>query len=337
MQIILMRNVARSSLILSPLAVWIAVAINCIAIQASAAEFTAIFDGTTLQGWTGDIQGYTAKNGVLTCLGTGRHNIYTEREYQDFILKFEFKLSPGANNGVAIRAPLQGRASSVGMEIQILDDADARYKDIRPFQAHGSIYGIASAKRGNLRPVGHWNSQVVTCVGRQVTVELNGVQIVSCNLDTVTTDGHAVDGKPHPGLANQRGHIGFLGHTSQVEFRNVFIKDLLPVSAAATPPPKPNVKLVPLYRILTKTGIHIFTSGNAEVERHMQLGNKLESIIGYIPQMRQANATIPALTVHDSVGIPISYAKRIEKLLLGELSRRGYRVKIKEETPAHTI
>ena len=50
-----------------------------------------------------------------------------------------------------------------------------------------------------------------------------------------------------------------------------------------------------------------------------------------------ANLKNPALTVHDSVGIPISYAKRIENLLLGELSRRGYRVKIKEETPAHTI
>jgi len=50
-----------------------------------------------------------------------------------------------------------------------------------------------------------------------------------------------------------------------------------------------------------------------------------------------ASLKIPALTVHDSIGIPNSYAKRIKKLLLEELSKRGYRVKIKEETPAHTI
>ena len=50
-----------------------------------------------------------------------------------------------------------------------------------------------------------------------------------------------------------------------------------------------------------------------------------------------AGLKIPALTVHDSIGIPNSYAERIKKLLLDELSKRGYRVKIKEETPAHTI
>ena len=50
-----------------------------------------------------------------------------------------------------------------------------------------------------------------------------------------------------------------------------------------------------------------------------------------------ASLGIPALTVHDSIGIPNSYAKRIKKLLLHELFKRGYKVNIKEETPAHTI
>ncbi|MGI9442699.1 MAG: hypothetical protein ACR2N1_09550 [Rubripirellula sp.] len=50
-----------------------------------------------------------------------------------------------------------------------------------------------------------------------------------------------------------------------------------------------------------------------------------------------ASLKFPALTVHDSIGIPISHAKRIKKLLLEELSKKGYRVKIKEETTAHTI
>jgi hypothetical protein len=271
------------------------VSFSSVAIQASAAEFTSLFNGTSLRGWTGATEGYTAKDGVLTCLGTGRHNIYTERQYQDFILKFDFKLSPGANNGLAIRAPLQGQASTVGMEIQIIDDTDVRYKTIQPFQAHGSIYGIAAAKRGHLRPVGEWNSQVVTCIGRRLAVELNGVSILICDLDTVSPGGRAVDGKPHPGLSNQQGHIGFLGHTSRVEFRNIRIKDLRPLSPSATSTSNATEKLVPFFRILTTTGVHIFTTGTAEVEKHMRLGNKLESIIGYIPASRQTSETVPVV------------------------------------------
>ena len=107
--------------------------------QARAEEgFVPLFNGVDLTGWTGDTRGYWAEDGVLA--GKPLGNLYTEAQYGDFILRFEFKLTPGANNGIGIRVPLKRKASTEGMEIQILDDTSEEYKDIKPYQYHGSIY-----------------------------------------------------------------------------------------------------------------------------------------------------------------------------------------------------
>ena len=189
------------------------------------AGFVCLFDGKTLDGWMGATKGYVPEGGNLVCLKKGGGNLLTEKEYSDFIFRFEFKLTPGANNGLAIRAPLKGNAAFVGMELQILDDTAERYKNLQPYQFHGSIYGVVPAKRGFLKPVGEWNSQEVICKGRQVTVILNGTTIVDADLDK---DGKepTMDHRPHPGLKNEKGHIGFLGHGTRIEFRNIRIKDL---------------------------------------------------------------------------------------------------------------
>jgi HEAT repeat protein len=188
--------------------------------------FTVMFNGRDLTGWTGDLKGYAAENGKIVVRpeqGTG--NLYTAREYADFVLRFEFKLTPTANNGLGVRAPLQGDAAYAGMEIQILDDGSPVYRNLRPYQYHGSVYGIIPAARGALRPAGEWNTQEVVMNGRRVTVILNGRIIVDADLDEAAVDG-AMDGRPHPGLRNDRGHIGFLGHGSRVEFRNIRLKPL---------------------------------------------------------------------------------------------------------------
>ena len=189
------------------------------------AGFVPLFDGKTLNGWVGATKGYVPEGGSLVCLKKGGGNLLTEKEYSDFIFRFEFKLTPGANNGLAIRAPLKGNAAFVGMELQILDDTAEKYKNLRPYQFHGSIYGVVPAKRGFLKPVGEWNSQEVICKGRRVTVILNGTTIVDADLDEAGTP-QTIDHRPHPGLKNEKGHIGFLGHGARIEFRNIRIKDL---------------------------------------------------------------------------------------------------------------
>ena len=185
--------------------------------------FASIFNGKDLTGWVGDTKGYVVENGNMVCKPGG--NVFTEKEYSDFVFRFEFKLTPGANNGVGIRTPLEGNAAYEGMEIQILDDRDPKYKDLHPYQAHGSIYGVVPAKRDHLKPVGEWNSEEITAKGRQITVILNGVTIVDADVDKASENG-TIDGGKHPGLKNTTGHIGFLGHGDVIEFRNLRVKDL---------------------------------------------------------------------------------------------------------------
>lgn len=185
--------------------------------------FVSIFNGKDLTGWVGDTKGYAVEDGVLICKPGG--NLFTKEEYSDFVFRFEFKLTPGGNNGVGIRAPLVGNAAYDGMEIQILDDRHEKYKEIQTWQAHGSIYGVVAAERDHLKPVGEWNTEEIRADGRQITVILNGVTIVDADIDKASENG-TLDGKEHPGLKNTKGHIGFLGHGDTIEFRNLRVKDL---------------------------------------------------------------------------------------------------------------
>jgi len=187
-------------------------------------DFKPLFNGKDLIGWTGDTKGYSVEDGSLVCRKDGGGNLLTESEHADFSFRFDFKLSAGGNNGVGIRAPVKGDPAYLGMEIQILDDPSERYKTIQPWQVHGSVYGIAPAKRGFLKPVGEWNHEEIIARGRQVTVILNGTTILDVNLDEASTP-KTLDGKPHPGLARTEGRIGFLGHGARIEFRNMRVKD----------------------------------------------------------------------------------------------------------------
>ena len=211
------------------------------AVRAQEEGFTPLFNGRDLTGWvygtrrgapnkTGE--GYQVDNGVLFTTKENGGNLFTEKEYADFILRFEFKLTPNANNGIAIRAPLEGDAAYVGMEIQVLDDSGSQYANLLPGQYHGSIYRVVAAKRGFQKPVGEWNAEEIRAQGRRITVILNGATIVDANLDDVKDEAvlakHRDMSKPEGsrGIANTRGHIGLLGHGTRVEFRNLRIKEL---------------------------------------------------------------------------------------------------------------
>jgi hypothetical protein len=188
--------------------------------------FVSLFDGKTLNGWhiVGQVgPGYIAENGVITCPADGGGNLFTEKEYTDFIFRFEFKLTPGANNGIGIRAPYEGDAAYKGMEIQVLDDTAPEYAHLEPGQYHSSVYKVIPAKRGSLKPVGEWNYEEIRAIGRHIKVTVNGKVTVDGSLNDVT-DPHVLF--EHPGMRRDRGHIGFLGHNSLVQFRNIYIKDL---------------------------------------------------------------------------------------------------------------
>lgn len=209
--------------------------------QPHEAGFTPLFNGKDLTGWVygrrGDAEnragkGYQVENGVIFSTKEDGGNLYTAKEYADFAFRFEFKLTENANNGIGIRAPLEGDAAYAGIEIQVLDDTGSQYTKLRPAQYHGSIYDMVPAKRGFQKPVGEWNSEEIIAKGRQITVIINGTTIVDANLDDVKDEAllkrHRDLTRPEGsrGIANTKGHIGLLGHGTRVEFRNLRIKEL---------------------------------------------------------------------------------------------------------------
>ena len=190
-------------------------------------DFIWLFDGSDLDHWVGNKVDYVieGKELLVRPKNGGHGNLYTAKEYGDFIFRFEFQLTPGANNGLGIHTPLKGDAAYVGKELQILDNTADQYKDLEPYQYHGSVYGIIPAKRGFLKPVGQWNEQEVHVKGNDIKITLNGTIILEGNMLEASKDGTA-DGKKHPGLKRNSGHIGFLGHGSELKFRNIRIKEL---------------------------------------------------------------------------------------------------------------
>jgi hypothetical protein len=200
---------------------------NTLTPQEKEQGFVSLFNGRDLTGWVGGTEGYVVRDGAIAVEPSqGGGNLYTEQEYGDFMLRFEFRLTPGANNGLGIRTPLRGDAAYDGMEIQILDDTSPRYKGwLKDYQHHGSIYGVVPAKPGYLKPVGEWNYEEVTARGKQIAVTLNGATIVDADIEKASTP-QTLDARSHPGLKNPKGHIGFCGHGDQVEFRNLRIKPL---------------------------------------------------------------------------------------------------------------
>lgn len=195
--------------------------------EEKAEGFVSLFNGMNLNGWQGNTTDYFAQNGELVVQPErgGHGNLFTASEYSDFIFRFEFQLTPGANNGLGIRAPLEGDAAYVGMELQILDNTAPVYANLKEYQYHGSVYGVIPSKRGYLKPVGEWNEQEVVIQGPKIKITLNGTVILEGDIAEASKNG-TLDGRDHPGLNRQKGYIGFLGHGSELKFRNIRIKTL---------------------------------------------------------------------------------------------------------------
>jgi len=188
--------------------------------------FVSLFNGTDLTGWTGNTKGYGVEDGAIrTYPDRAGGNLYTEQEYDDFVFRFAFRLPPGANNGIAVRAPLTGDAAYQGMEIQVLENSHPKYAGLQPWQFHGSVYGIAPALRGYQAMPGEWNHEEIRVEGRKLRVVLNGKVINEVDLDEAMRNG-TLSGREHPGAARLSGHLGFCGHGDVVQFKDLRLRPL---------------------------------------------------------------------------------------------------------------
>ncbi|MEY3394660.1 MAG: hypothetical protein RL346_896 [Verrucomicrobiota bacterium] len=183
-------------------------------------KMRSLFNGKDLTGWKGE--GYVVEDGAITCTPKGR-NLMTAETFSNYSLEFEFLLTPGANNGLGIHYPGVGDGAYTGMEIQVLDNSAEKYKNLKEYQFHGSIYTLAPAKKTGLKPVGEWNHQQVMVNGSQVRVVLNGETILNVNLNELSKK----DPK-HEGVKRRAGHIAWLGHGDKVSYRNIRIMELPP-------------------------------------------------------------------------------------------------------------
>jgi hypothetical protein len=192
--------------------------------KADSKGFVSIFNGKDFDGWQGAIDDHEVKDGAIVVKKGKGGNLFTKESYSDFVVRLEYRLPKGGNNGLAIRYPGKGLPSQEAMcEIQILDDEDAKYAKLDPRQFNGSAYGMIAPQRGYLRPVGEWNFMEVTAKGHTLKIELNGSKILEGDLSKVTD---FKDGKPHPGMLRTDGFFGFAGHNDPVEFKNVMVKKL---------------------------------------------------------------------------------------------------------------
>jgi hypothetical protein len=199
---------------------------GCLCTLAAAGDdegFVPLFNGQDLHGWQ-VVQGpedswQVTEGGILATTGEGGGWLSTDREYADFELKLEFRVPPGGNSGVFLRAPREGLPHIDGMEIQVLDDEAEIHKNLKPYQYCGSLYGLVAARQRFSKPAGQWQSLHIVCRGELVQVRLNGELVVDAKLGD-----HADRAKDHPGIARTKGYIGLQNHGTRVEYRNIRIK-----------------------------------------------------------------------------------------------------------------
>lgn len=199
---------------------------NHLLLASDPAGFKSVFNGKDLTGWAGPLDCCKVVDSAIVWQRDKGGTIYTNDEYSDFVVRFEFKLPPGGNNGLAIRYPGTGNTAYDGMcECQVLDEnyEKATGQKIDPRQVHGSAYGMVGALRGYQYPIGEWNYEEVTVSGSTIKVELNGTQILDADLSKVT---EFMANSAHPGKDRKSGHFGLAGHDDPVAFRNISIKPL---------------------------------------------------------------------------------------------------------------
>ena len=186
----------------------------------SKADFVSLFNGKDLTGWkvvgAGD---WRAVDGELRGPGAGGGWLRSEAKYRDFVLRLEYRIEPGGNSGIFLRATDEGDPAFTGMEVQILDDYGKPPKKT----GSGSIYAAVAPRVNASNPAGEWNRAQIACIGNMVTVWLNGRRIVRADLTDPKMNAEITRGPTFDKRA-QTGYVGLQNYGVPVTFRNIELR-----------------------------------------------------------------------------------------------------------------
>tara|TARA_R110000850_G_scaffold42454_25_gene108972 strand:+ start:2204 stop:2899 length:696 start_codon:yes stop_codon:yes gene_type:complete len=208
----------------------------------SADGWISLFDGKTLDGWKGyndaEFEGvWVVQDGILHLAGAPEGepyvNIITEAVYDDFDLRFEWKVEAGTNSGVMFHVgegPKQPYLT--GPEYQVLDNEGFRNGKGEPVteaEKTGSHYGVEPATSDETKPIGEWNESRIVVKGNHVEYWTNGVKTSEYEMHSEKWNEQIASAKfskwrDYATLG--KGHIGLQDHGHHVWFRNLKIKEL---------------------------------------------------------------------------------------------------------------
>lgn len=192
---------------------------------------TTIFDGRTPAGWI------TSKGKPLPTANvqpdglnprkSGGYLIVHEAPHGNFELDFEYKIAPGCNSGVFLRAADLNDPVNTGIEVAIEDDTVGT-----GLHSPGAFYDLAAPEVNAQRPAGEWNRMVIRAEGPKISINLNGRPVSKIDLDRFTEAGARPDGSKHKFSKvivkemARTGYLGFQDHGGDCWFRAIKIRDL---------------------------------------------------------------------------------------------------------------
>jgi hypothetical protein len=173
-------------------------------------------------------ENWELRDGVLHAKG-GSVDLKTIDQFDDFELRFEWKIPPGGNSGVMYRVSQESEpAYYTGPEYQIFD-AEGFADRVTPDMESAAVYGLYSPNVQTAKPPGEWNEGRIVVRNSHVDHYLNGERVVECELgndDWKTRVAASKFAAWKKFGTNPRGHIVLQDHGDEVWFRNVRIKRL---------------------------------------------------------------------------------------------------------------
>lgn len=209
---------------------------NELSAKEKAAGWQLLFDGHSTRGWHSFKKnsfpghGWVVEDGWLHCLGQNGGDVLSDGEYDQFELKWEWKIEPAGNSGLKYFV-LETRNSALGHEYQMLDDE--RNPDGRIAQGKhvtASFYDVLKPTvNPPTRPIGEINQSRILVKGNHVEHWLNGVKVLEYELgsDVVKAGVAASKFKNVRGFGERlKGHLLLQDHHSNVWFRDIKVRDL---------------------------------------------------------------------------------------------------------------